>query len=258
MTDWLARARHEIQDSPRGGTANTAIRTLTAVTAVPPPGGDGISLASNGSNGSTPAWESLEIKGGADGQGAVPLFAEVEPWPLAADLKANKAEILAALAEQKRPHAASPQAMCAWYYRTPDWDPATGRGAGTYLTPTEDLGGAMRELEERSLVIALLRRHGLSPSPGDSAGSSLPAMPDIADHPAMADIADHWDAAYRRSIESAPGYDPAAQARYCCQCANRATDKRCLAWERIGAPEGWKPADKAPRRCRGFVPQAPK
>jgi hypothetical protein len=65
------------------------------------------------------------------------------------------------------------------------------------------------------------------------------------------------DAAYRRKTVSEPGYDPGARAAYCCQCANRAPDKRCLAWERIGAREGWKPADKAPRRCRGYEPVTP-
>ena len=91
------------------------------------------------------------------------------------------------------------------------------------------------------------------------AGASPTAFPspphsaidlDLADYDDPAQAA--ADAAYRRKTVSEPGYEPGAQAMYCCQCANRAADKRCLAWERIGAPEGWKPAEKAPRRCRGF------
>ncbi len=61
-----------------------------------------------------------------------------------------------------------------------------------------------------------------------------------------------YDSAYQRRAAAEPGYDAPAQARYCCECANLAEDRRCLAFERLGAPESWRPSDRRPRRCRGF------
>jgi hypothetical protein len=63
-----------------------------------------------------------------------------------------------------------------------------------------------------------------------------------------------WPEDFHRRAAREPGYDKDAEPQYCCMCRNRAKDKRCLAWAQLGAPEGWKPADKAPRRCRGFTP----
>jgi len=64
------------------------------------------------------------------------------------------------------------------------------------------------------------------------------------------------DTAYRRQAAAEPGYDATAQARYCCECTNLAADRRCLASERLGALESWRPTDRRPRRCRGFTPSA--
>lgn len=54
MSKWLARARREIAKPADRPTANTAVRILSAVTAVPQAGESENSTASNGSNGSTP------------------------------------------------------------------------------------------------------------------------------------------------------------------------------------------------------------
>ena len=83
------------------------------------------------------------------------------------------------------------------------------------------------------IVAALTKPDPLPPH------SAIDRNPDYYD-PAQAAA----DAAYRRKTISEPGYDPGARAAYCCQC-------------RIGAREGWKPADKAPRRCRGYEPVTP-
>jgi hypothetical protein len=99
-------------------------------------------------------------------------------------------------------------------------------------------------------IVATLTKLDPIPSPPHSA-IDLDLAASYGD-PALAP----FDAAYQRKAAAEPGYEPAAQARYCSECANRAADKRCLAWERLGAPEGWKPADKGPRRCRGFEPTA--
>jgi hypothetical protein len=99
-------------------------------------------------------------------------------------------------------------------------------------------------------ILAALTKPDPVPSPPHSAiDLNLAAS---YDDPALAP----FDTAYQRKAAAEPGYEPAAQARYCSECANRAADKRCLAWERIGAPGGWKPADKLPRRCLGFEPTA--
>jgi putative DNA primase/helicase len=62
-----------------------------------------------------------------------------------------------------------------------------------------------------------------------------------------------WAEDFNRRAAREPGYDKNASPRYCSVCANFAEDRRCLAWKELGARAGWKPKDKAPRRCRGFV-----
>jgi hypothetical protein len=59
--NWLQRARLEMQRSARRPTANTAERTLTAVMAVPDPGVSTESAPSIGSNGGTPAGDSVRL-----------------------------------------------------------------------------------------------------------------------------------------------------------------------------------------------------
>ena len=54
--DWLDRARRELPECARGGTANTAVRGLSAVTAVRPEGESIGSGASIGSIGSAEHW----------------------------------------------------------------------------------------------------------------------------------------------------------------------------------------------------------
>jgi len=68
MADWLLRARREIAQIAGRGTANTAERNPTAVTAVPDQGDSEISEASIGSNGSTTAadFPKTEAVGGDD------------------------------------------------------------------------------------------------------------------------------------------------------------------------------------------------
>jgi RecA-family ATPase len=63
-----------------------------------------------------------------------------------------------------------------------------------------------------------------------------------------------WPEDFHRNAAREPGYSKDAEPQYCCMCRNRAQDRRCLAWAQLGAREGWRPVDKAPRRCRGFVP----
>jgi hypothetical protein len=62
MANWLERARREIPKSARRRTANSAERTLTAVTAVPDQGLWEKSAASIGSNGSTSSGDFSEIE----------------------------------------------------------------------------------------------------------------------------------------------------------------------------------------------------
>lgn len=78
----------------------------------------------------------------------------------------------------------------------------------------------------------------------------LAALADFYDDPVLA----RYDAAWKRRAAAEPGFEPTAEARYCCECSNLAPDKRCTAWQRLGAPKGWQPSDKAPRKCRGFAP----
>lgn len=66
MVDWLLRARREIAQSADRGTAETAERIPTAVTAVPHPGDAEISQDSIGSTGSATAAEFLEIEAATD------------------------------------------------------------------------------------------------------------------------------------------------------------------------------------------------
>lgn len=60
--NWLERARREIRECARRPTAVTAERTPTAVLAVPPPPLCGESVASIGSNGSTPPARMLKTE----------------------------------------------------------------------------------------------------------------------------------------------------------------------------------------------------
>lgn len=62
MADWLLRARREIAQSADRGTAETAERIPTAVTAVPDPGDAEIPQDSIGSNGSATAADFQEIE----------------------------------------------------------------------------------------------------------------------------------------------------------------------------------------------------
>jgi hypothetical protein len=95
--NWLERARREIEESARRRTANSAERTLTAVTAVPPPGLREKLEGSIGSNGSAPpsrlpeleaAWEDFEERAAImefDG-GLSRDDAEREAWALVSKL----------------------------------------------------------------------------------------------------------------------------------------------------------------------------
>ena len=71
MANWLERATREIPQSAGRATANTAERSLTAVTAVREPGESEISRASIGSNGSAPAAGLREIE--AANKATVPM-----------------------------------------------------------------------------------------------------------------------------------------------------------------------------------------
>ena len=62
MADWLLRARREIAQIAGRGTANTAERNPTAVTAVPDQGDSEISEASIGSNGSATTTDFQETE----------------------------------------------------------------------------------------------------------------------------------------------------------------------------------------------------
>jgi hypothetical protein len=91
--NWLERARREIEESARRRTANSAERTLTAVTAVPPPGLWEKSRASIGSNGSAPTQrisEKEDVREAYEERAAIMEFdgglsrdeAEREAWAL--------------------------------------------------------------------------------------------------------------------------------------------------------------------------------
>ena len=123
-------------------------------------------------------------------------------------------------------------------------------GAELVLTAPRPLSADLLEslkFHKRDILAALTKADPIPSPPHSAIDLNLAAS---YDDPALAP----FDTAYQRKAAAEPGYEPAAQARYCSECANRAADKRCLAWDRIGAPEGWKPVDKAPRRCRGFTP----
>lgn len=66
MVDWLLRAQREFAQSADRGTAETAERIPTAVTAVPDPGNTEFLQDSIGSNGSNPAGDFLEVEAATD------------------------------------------------------------------------------------------------------------------------------------------------------------------------------------------------